>query len=67
MGDQRAVAPLIEALSDDELWVRRAAAKALGLMGDQRAVAPLIEALSDKESEVREAAEAALKELGYKN
>lgn len=45
LGDERAVAPLIQALDDDDDMLRRRAAEALGKIGDSRAIAPLIAAL----------------------
>ena len=66
LGDERALAPLLESLSlDAEGGVRAAAAAALGELRDERAVAPLLESLSlDAEGGVRAAAAAALGELG---
>ena len=46
IGDERAVEPLIKALSDN--WVSEDVAKALENIGDERAVEPLIEFLSDE-------------------
>ena len=60
-----AVDPLIEALSDDNLYIRVVVARVLGQLGDKRAIDPLIKAMAD-DDEVRDAAEAALKKLGYK-
>ena len=70
IGDERAVEPLIEALSYDEGgWhdyeVHVAAAEALGNIGDKRAVEPLIKVLSDAGWKVREVAAEALKKLGH--
>ena len=42
-----AVAPLIEALDDENRHLQRGAAQALGALKDRRAVEPLIAALSD--------------------
>lgn len=66
IGDERAVGPLIGALSDaDEKGrVRRDAAQALGRIGDERAVEPLIGALSDAGGYVRRRAAWALGEIG---
>ncbi|MBL7134198.1 MAG: HEAT repeat domain-containing protein, partial [Phycisphaerae bacterium] len=64
--DPRVVVPLIEALSDDDSDVRKAAAKALGRLSDKRAVKPLVKALSDDEYYVRGAAAKALGQLGDK-
>ena len=46
MGDERAVEPLIKALSNDDWNICQIAAAALGPIGDARAVEPLIKALS---------------------
>jgi len=54
---------LIAALKNDDRWVRRAAAGALGKVGDTRAVEPLITALKDDDKDVRSAAVHALGEL----
>jgi twitching motility protein PilT len=51
LGDERAVASLIEALDDDE--VRWAAIDALGRLGSGASVQPLIERLKDPRDEVR--------------
>ena len=63
VGDERAVDPLIQTLSDDIPDVRQAAAEALGRLGDKRAVDPLIEALSDDAPAVRKSAAEALGRL----
>ncbi len=54
------VEPLIEALQDEAIEVRAAAAKALGKLGDRRAIDPLQELLRDNQSSVRDAASEAL-------
>lgn len=59
-----AVSPLIAALSEKSVDVRKSSARALGEIGDARAVEPLIAALSDPSSVVREAAARALGNLG---
>lgn len=41
LGDRRGVNPLIDALRDPDLRVRRAAAEALGRLADRRAIEPL--------------------------
>jgi len=64
LADERAVAALIKALKDPALYVRGAAAAALGVIKDKRAVPALIEALKDKEPHVRWAAVLPLAELG---
>jgi HEAT repeat protein len=64
IGAPRAVAPLTNALKDDVVGVREAAAKALGKIGDPRAVEPLILALKNDARVVREAAAFALGKIG---
>lgn len=44
--------PVINALQDDDAFVRRSAAGALGMMYDKRGVLPLIETLQDADEEV---------------
>ena len=61
-----AVEPLIQALKDEDSFVREGAAEALGKIGDKRAVEPLINALKDEDRDVREAAAEALGEIGDK-
>lgn len=61
IGDLRAVEPLVVALNDREMTVRRAVVRALASMGDTRAVPPLIAALEVKD--LRESAAWALGEL----
>ena len=63
----RAVAPLIEALSDDRHWVRWEAAKALSQIGNQESIHALLEALSDKEFDVRWLAAEGLIRIGRKS
>ncbi len=53
LGDRRAVAPLIEALTDPDASMRWSAADALGKLGDPQAIEPIKQALSDKEHGVR--------------
>ncbi|WXG41463.1 MAG: HEAT repeat domain-containing protein [Candidatus Freyarchaeum deiterrae] len=55
---------LIQALKDENKYVRRGAAGALGELGDLEAVEPLTEASKDKDSNVREMAIWALKKIG---
>ena len=62
-----AVAPLIEALQDEKVIVRQAAASALGDMGDRRAVERLVERLGDGSEVVRQAAAVSLGKLGAKD
>ena len=61
---ERAVAPFIEALEDEQFIVRQAAAYALGDVPDRRAVAPLIASLGDPHEAVRLSAAAALGKIG---
>ena len=63
-GNARAVDPLVEALRDEDEWVRYAAATALGDIGDKRAVEPLIEALDDEEWTVLGSVATALGKIG---
>jgi len=55
---------LIEALKDEDWWVRTCAAGALGEIKDARAVEPLIDALKDKDSEVQNQAAWVLERIG---
>jgi hypothetical protein len=64
LGDRRAVAPLIEALKSDNLYMRFSAAEALGVLGDIAAVEPLIMALKDPDAYVRISAAEALGKIG---
>ncbi|MCP1392008.1 MAG: HEAT repeat domain-containing protein [Methanothrix harundinacea] len=64
IGDPRAVDPLIEALNDENEWVRLNAAKALGEINDPRTIKPLVEAMDDNNVDVREAVREALEKLG---
>lgn len=64
VGDVHAVAPLINALTDNNSTVRRFAISSLGHLRDERAVAVLIPFLQDEESDMRCAAVVALGELG---
>ncbi|HEY3362704.1 MAG TPA: HEAT repeat domain-containing protein [Methanosarcina sp.] len=59
-----AVAPLIEALKDENPQVRSFAALALGEIRDKKAVEPLIEILNDLSPEVRMNAAYSLGEIG---
>ena len=60
-----AVEPLIVALGDASVLVRRAAAAILGWIRDHRAIAPLVAALEDENPLVRVAAANALDALGW--
>ena len=64
VGDVHAVAPLINALSDNNSTVRRFAISSLGKIRDPRAVDVLIPFLQDEEADMRCAAVVALGELG---
>src|SRR5208283_4648094 len=61
--DPRAVEPLIAALQDTNLDVRKNAAGSLGLLNDPRAVEPLIATLQDTNPYVRQNAAASLGRL----
>ncbi|MHB8958933.1 MAG: HEAT repeat domain-containing protein [Candidatus Limnocylindrales bacterium] len=60
-----AVEPLIAALGDANVLVRRAAAVILGWIRDHRAIAPLVAALDDENPLVRVAADKSLDALGW--
>lgn len=62
--DIQAVQALIQALKDQKLQVREAAASALGAIRHKTAVPPLIDAARDKVTQVRQAAATALGEIG---
>jgi hypothetical protein len=68
LGDESAVQPLIDVLSDANGYyhtvVRAAAAASLGQLGDVRAVKPLLDAISDPMAEVSAEVIAALETLG---
>ena len=58
-GDALAIDPLIDALSDDDLYIQIKAAKGLGIIKDVRGIKPLTNALKDLSIDVRiEAAKA---------
>ncbi|NWJ46053.1 MAG: HEAT repeat domain-containing protein [Chloroflexi bacterium] len=61
---ESSVLPLINALNDEDSFVRGKAAEALGKIGDPRAVEPLILALNDEDSFVHYLAAIALGEIG---
>ena len=61
--DERAVEPLIKAMSDENEVVRRVTAEALGRLGDKRAIPVLKEALKDKSWRVRRNAAESLEKL----
>jgi HEAT repeat protein len=63
-GDLTALAPIAEAITDEEPEVRAAAARALGAFHDDRAVPPLVAAIKDRSPEVRAAAIASLRQVG---
>ncbi len=52
MGDERVVAPLVQALRDSEVAVRWEAARALSIIGEP-AVQPLLKLLHDSDDDVR--------------
>ena len=64
VGDSHAVAPLIDALTDNNSTVRRFAISSLGRIRDVRAIDVLIPFLHDEEADMRCAAVVALGELG---
>ena len=64
VGDAHAVAPLIDALTDNNSTVRRFAISSLGKIRDARAIDVLIPFLQDEDSDMRCAAVVALGELG---
>lgn len=64
VGDVHAVAPLINALTDNNSTVRRFAISSLGKIRDARAIDVLIPFLQDEEPDMRCAAAVALGELG---
>jgi hypothetical protein len=65
LGDERCVAPLVQALADTSLNVQRAAAHALSLLG-QPAVEPLLVSLDSPDDSVRRWASEVLGKLGRK-
>ncbi len=64
MGDERAIAPLLEALQDESVPVRYAAAESLGHYHDSQAVRALLDALNDGNEFVRSAVAHALGQTG---
>jgi HEAT repeat protein len=59
---------LIEALKDQDNYVRRYAARALGWSQDRRSIAPLLDLLLiEDNNDVREYALTALEDLGERN
>lgn len=63
IGDRRATAALVEALSDRELAV--AAAGALARIGDAEAFEALVSLLGERDSAIRQSAVAALNSIGH--
>jgi len=63
-GNSNAVEPLIEALEDEDDFVRNFVVRALGSIGDARALEPLVKATEDPNLLVRRSAVAALGNLG---
>ena len=64
-GDVLALDPLIDALCDDDLYIRIKAAKGLGIIRDTRGIEPLTNSLKDLSMDVRIEAAKALECLGY--
>ena len=64
VGGEKGVEPLIQALKDEELFVRKTAVKALGEVGDERAIEPLIQALKDTHRGAQEEISWALEKIG---
>jgi HEAT repeat protein len=64
IGDNQVVAPLIDALDDDNQEVRKTVIQSLGEIGDERAISPLIKTLDDDFWEVRLLAAEALGKIG---
>ena len=62
---QIAVPSLIEALKDDESWIRQMAARNLGVLGPnaKSALYALIESLKDEDESVRKRALEAIKKI----
>lgn len=60
------VDPLINALSNENLQIRRQAAEALGVIGSKKAVEPLTETLKDENSWVQKTAAESLGSIGDK-
>lgn len=69
--ESRALDSFIKALSDDNVYIRRASANALGKLKDKKAVEPLIQLLiqewSKKGSTVRDSVASSLDQIGYFN
>ena len=63
IGSSKAVKPLIEALKDDDISVRRHAAGALAKIGDKEALEPLKEASKDERWYVRLQMEEAIDQI----
>jgi HEAT repeat protein len=66
-GSERALQPLLRALSHPNAHVRKEAAGVLGKLGDRRAVPHLIAALKSRDDDLRSSATRALKDLGDEN
>ncbi len=56
---------LIDALNDEDTWVRYLAAEALGNLGDPRAIGPLNLLLSDKNPDLRFISGQSLNKIAY--
>ncbi len=65
LGGPSAQAALIGALSHEDPWVRRAAARRLGTGAGRDAIEPLMARLADEDIFVRQAAATALQRRGY--
>jgi HEAT repeat protein len=65
IGDPRAIDPLIGALSDTDLELRKAAAKALGKIGDPVAIDPLKKTLLENSTLAELVISEALDEIGW--
>lgn len=64
MGDVRAVQPICDVLKMKSLWLRLAAARALGRLGDSSAIPALSMALSARSGHLRAAAARSLGQIG---
>ena len=60
---EKAVPPLLRALTHQDWWIRKKVARLLGQIGDERATEPLIQALNDPRERIRETAAEALGQI----
>lgn len=67
LADERAVEPLINALSNKNDDVRQVAAESLGKIGDIRAIEPLKQAENDEYKSVRDSARSALEYIMHRH